>query len=233
MGSILQGMDCWDDNQREAFVGAFGKLKEKVLWKYENSSLPNNPGNIKITKWLPQRDLLAHPNVKLLITHGGLLSLYEAEVEGIPILGIPMFGDQFMNIANVVRRGYALKLHNDDITEENIYKSIHELIKNPKYKEKALKASYEFKDRPLTPKLSVIYWTEYAIKHRGAQHLRNPGRDLNFIQFNSLDVYLSLFVLIATFVLLNIFVCKMIILGVFKRIKKTKIIVNEEKKKNK
>lgn len=63
----------WPVDKREAFVKAFGKLKERVLWKYENETLPNNPGNIKISSWIPQRDILAHPNVKIFITHGGIL----------------------------------------------------------------------------------------------------------------------------------------------------------------
>ena len=66
----------WPEDKRNAFTKAFGKLKQKVLWKYENETLPDNPGNIKIGSWFPQRDILAHPNVKLFMTHGGLLGRY-------------------------------------------------------------------------------------------------------------------------------------------------------------
>ena len=228
MGSIIQGMD-WEEPQRDAFVSAFAKLKQRVLWKYENKTLPNNPGNIKVSKWLPQRDILAHPNVKLIITHGGLLSLFEAEVEGVPVLAIPAFGDQKMNAANAVRRGYALKLDYNDITEENISAAINELLTNPTYKENAMKASTEFKDRPMTPKIAVYYWTTYAFKHRGAPHLRIAGNDLSFIQLNSLDVYLSIIALIASAFFIVFSVCKMII----KRIFKKKNVSKKHKKKSK
>jgi glucuronosyltransferase len=70
MGSIIQAMQ-WPEEKREAFIKAFGKLKQKVLWKYENDTLPNKPSNVMISKWIPQRDILAHPNVKLFMTHGG------------------------------------------------------------------------------------------------------------------------------------------------------------------
>lgn len=69
MGSFVQSTD-WTVPQREAFVNTFGKLKQKVLWKYENETLPGNPGNIMIGTWIPQRDIVAHPNVRLFITHG-------------------------------------------------------------------------------------------------------------------------------------------------------------------
>lgn len=96
MGSNIQATD-WPLEMREIFIKTFGKLKQKVLWKYENDTLPGKSDNVMISKWLPQRDAIAHPNVKLFITHGGLLGTTEALIEGLPILGIPIFGDQMVN----------------------------------------------------------------------------------------------------------------------------------------
>lgn len=53
------------------FLEVFGKLKQNVLWKFEDESLANVPANVRIQKWLPQSDVLAHPNVVLFISHGG------------------------------------------------------------------------------------------------------------------------------------------------------------------
>lgn len=55
----------------EIFLKVFGKLKQNVLWKFEDESLSNVPPNVRIQKWLPQSDVLAHPNVVLFIAHGG------------------------------------------------------------------------------------------------------------------------------------------------------------------
>lgn len=54
-----------------AFIETFRLLKQKVLWKFENETLPNMPSNVMIRKWLPQNDVLAHKNVILFLTHGG------------------------------------------------------------------------------------------------------------------------------------------------------------------
>lgn len=35
---------------------------------------------------------------------------------------------------------------------------------------------------------TAVYWVEYILRHRGAPHIHYPGADLNFIQYNSLDV---------------------------------------------
>jgi glucuronosyltransferase len=57
MGSVLQGSEM-PDSVRNAFVDAFSKLKQRVLWKWERDSLPGQPSNVKVGKWLPQSDIL-------------------------------------------------------------------------------------------------------------------------------------------------------------------------------
>jgi glucuronosyltransferase len=42
----------------KAFLEAFSKLKQRVLWKWETDSLPEQPSNVKLDKWLPQSDIL-------------------------------------------------------------------------------------------------------------------------------------------------------------------------------
>lgn len=77
---------------------AFKKLPEyTILWKFESVTLPIEvPKNVHIKAWMPQNDILAHPNVKLFITHSGLLSSQEAIWHGVPMLGVPIIVDQFM-----------------------------------------------------------------------------------------------------------------------------------------
>ncbi|KAL7016545.1 hypothetical protein ACKWTF_010055 [Chironomus riparius] len=216
MGSFIQSKQ-WPVEKREAFVRTFGKLKQKILWKYENETLPNNPGNIKIGSWIPQRDILAHPNVKLFITHGGLLGTTEAIVEGVPILGIPIFGDQKLNMAKSVMKGYGLQINFDDVTEETVTQSINELLSNPKYKSNAVEISERFKDRPMTPQQSVVYWTEYAARHQGASHLKAQSTTLSFIEFHLIDVYCTLLAIFIAFGYIKFVILRMIFRRIFKK----------------
>lgn len=210
MGSIIQAVQ-WPEEKREAFVKAFGKLKQKVLWKYENETLPNKPSNVMISPWIPQRDILAHPNVKLFITHGGLLGTTEALVEGVPVLGIPIFGDQKMNMAKAVAREYGLQVYFEDVTEEKITERLQELLNNSKYDKNAKEISSRFTDRPMSPQETVVYWTEYAVRHKGAPHLKAAGNSLSFIELHSIDVYLVMFVAVASFIFFLIFTLKIVL----------------------
>lgn len=70
LGSFVQSKDM-PLEMVAIFFEVFSKLKQNIIWKFEDESLRNIPSNVKIAKWLPQSDILAHPNVVLFISHGG------------------------------------------------------------------------------------------------------------------------------------------------------------------
>lgn len=56
-------------------------FKQKVIWKYDSEKdLANRiSSNVLVRKWLPQNDILAHKNVRLIISHGGMFSMFEVK----------------------------------------------------------------------------------------------------------------------------------------------------------
>ena len=62
------------EEKRLLLLNAFSKLKQRVVWKWENE-MKDAPANVMISSWLPQPSLLAHQNVKLFVTHGGAGSI--------------------------------------------------------------------------------------------------------------------------------------------------------------
>ncbi|XP_076275158.1 UDP-glycosyltransferase UGT5-like [Rhynchophorus ferrugineus] len=216
MGSILQGKDMPED-RKKILVNVLGRLKQKVIWKFEED-LPGKPSNMLIKKWLPQQDILAHPNIRLFITHGGLLSIIETIYHGVPILAIPVFGDQPANAERAVYSGYALKLdyHGNDFTEKRLNSLIDELLNNPKYKDNAQRTSKLFHDRPMKPLDTAVYWMEYVVRNNGARHLRVGGINLPWYQYYLVDV--------ALFVLVPLLIGLIVIVIYIKKL--VKVIVN-------
>lgn len=45
--------------KRMAFIKAFNKLKQRVIWKWENDTMEGKTANIMIGKWMPQLDILS------------------------------------------------------------------------------------------------------------------------------------------------------------------------------
>lgn len=48
--------------------------------------------------------------------------------------------------------------------------------------------SNAFKDRPMTPKELIIYWTEYVVRHNGAPYSRALGTDMRLYEYLMLDI---------------------------------------------
>jgi len=73
-----------------------------------------------------------HPKVKLFISHGGISGLYEAVDAGVPVLGFPLFGDQWRNMANLVNAGMAISMNIASLTEEEFLRNVLEILNNEK-----------------------------------------------------------------------------------------------------
>ncbi|XP_067012645.2 UDP-glycosyltransferase UGT5 [Anabrus simplex] len=186
MGSMIRAASFHED-KRTAFMEAFSELPFKVLWKWEEP-MPGQPSNVKISSWLPQNDILNHPNVKLFIGHGGLLGTIEAASAGVPMIGIPVFGDQRANVRNIVSIGMAVHLEYNTINKQSVLRTVNEVLENPSYRETAKKISQAYKDRPVKPMDEAVFWVEYVIRHRGADLMRTAANELNLFQYLLLDV---------------------------------------------
>ncbi|XP_064112835.1 UDP-glycosyltransferase UGT5-like isoform X2 [Macrobrachium nipponense] len=217
LGSVTKG-NTLPNKYRHMFIEAFSKLNQRILWKFE-TDLERTPGNIMISPWLPQQDILGHPNVKVFISHGGLLSLQETLYHGTPMVALPLFGDQPTNGARVVANSWGLSLNYEDLSVDLIISSLEEVINNTKYKENVAKTSRLYKDQLNSPVERAVFWTEYVIRHRGAPKLRSPAASLSWVQLLLLDVLaLFLLVIILSLIILHWIFKKVIGVVLVKRI---------------
>ncbi|XP_049767863.1 UDP-glycosyltransferase UGT5-like [Schistocerca cancellata] len=228
MGTNIKSEDI-PEKQKEAILRVFSKLKQKILWKVGTERLPNQPANVRLGKWLPQYDVLKHKNTKLFITHGGLMSIQEAISAGVPLLGVPVFGDQQVNLGRVESGGFGIMLTMDNITETSFGWALSELLTNPRYQEMAKKKSVVFHDRPQKPLDTAVYWVEYVLRHGGAAHMRSASLDLSWYQYLLLDV--AAVALAALFLALS--AVTLITTAVFRRITKNGSVAQTKKKHTK
>jgi glucuronosyltransferase len=66
------------------------------------------------------------------MTHGGLLSCTESVHFGVPLVVIPVFGDQPLNAKQVEGRGQGIILKLDNITEDSVEWAMNEMMTNYK-----------------------------------------------------------------------------------------------------
>ena len=185
----------YDTDWTKLFVEALSRLQQKVLWRYYGSAedviLNQTLGsrNVRLMKWLPQTDLLAHPKTKVFVTHCGLNGMFETTYHGVPVVAIPLSGDQMNNAAKLTDHlGMGVKLDVFSLTSQKLYNAIETVLSQSSYKRQALVISSRLRDQPISASDKVKYWVDYVIRHKGAPHLKSVAHTLTWYQYYSLDV---------------------------------------------
>ncbi|XP_073959759.1 uncharacterized protein [Choristoneura fumiferana] len=197
MGSNAKSKD-FPDVLKQNFLRVLGDVKQTVIWKFEED-LPNRPKNVHIVQWAPQTSILAHPNCRLFITHGGLLSTTETIFFGVPTIVMPYGADQHVNAIRAVKKGYALRVDMSYEMASDMKLAVDEMLGNPKYTERVKALSKLYHDRLVPPGKELVHWVEHVVRTGGAPHLRSPALMLPWYQKMYLD--LAAVILIVLYVL--------------------------------
>ncbi|XP_040194284.1 LOW QUALITY PROTEIN: UDP-glucuronosyltransferase 3A1-like [Rana temporaria] len=190
--------------------GGFAKIQEKVIWRYQRSNWPQDveiSPNVKIMDWVPQNDLLGHPKLRLFVAHGGMNGLMEAVYHGVPVLGIPLFGDQIENMVRVKAKQMGTFILPDQLKADNFASTIRHIIENKCYKTSAMKLQAIRRSQPFPPDQQLLRWVEHIIQSGGGGHLHPYSYKLPWYQYWLLDVILFLFVIltVAIYLIVTLF----------------------------
>lgn len=191
-GSFLQASQMSPEKYK-MIIDVFRKLKMRVIWKWESEKAENLPPNVMIRKWTPQADILAHKNVKLFISHGGIFGSQEAIYHGVPLIVLPFYGDQSLNGQRMMQRGIAVMESMGNLTGARLEAAIHKIVNDKSYYENIQKVSEVFRTNQNPPLETAIWWIEYIVKFNGAPHLQSHSRFLSTFRYLSLDIFFVIF----------------------------------------
>ncbi|KAL7015585.1 hypothetical protein ACKWTF_016534 [Chironomus riparius] len=226
-GSIITSRGMPDEKKKE-IVNAFKRIPQTILWKWEEDEFTKSAENIHIRSWFPQIDILCHPNVVAFMSHGGMMGISETVYCKKPAIVTPIYGDQYLNGAAVENRGMGIVLNYDELNEENIYKSIQEILK-PDYKHQAEKVAQSYNNRPLSAIDTALFWTENIIKNDGSL-LKSQASELNWFYYYCIDVFLAVVCVLLAIILLIFKIIKLTLFS-FKLSKPKKDVKIIKKKK--
>ena len=184
------------------FLNEFRELKQTVIWRFGGELPKDVPPHVKLVKWLPQNDLLAHPNTKVFVTHCGGNGQFETLYNAVPMVGVPFFGDQIYNAKRMAKNGLGIHvLDGLRFKTGKIQSAIQEVLMNDSYRSTMALRSQIFKDRPMTPKQLTVYWIEHVIKY-GSKHLVSRATAMPWYKYWCFDILSFCFAVIVLFMLL-------------------------------
>ncbi|XP_070491430.1 UDP-glycosyltransferase UGT5-like [Chironomus tepperi] len=200
LGSRLNGKELGPEIVNK-FANAFNMTNMSVLWKLDEfESELEMPNNVKIVSWLPLADVLAHPNVKLLIFHGGIFTLYEAIDRGVPMIAFPIAFDQPLNARILVDKGIGMEMDLNNFDEFELSAAIQEMTK-PKYAANLSKLKALAYDQPINNRDLIVWHVNNAIKNRIA-YAKDFG-NMNYFgtPLNQILIYLIVFIVLMFYLL--------------------------------
>ncbi|XP_054753024.1 UDP-glucuronosyltransferase 2B23-like [Lytechinus pictus] len=207
------------------FINAFARLPQKVIFQLQGTPTGFNlPPNVKTLPWLPQNDLLGHEKTRAFLYQGGNNGFYEALYHGVPIVVIPIHGDQYDTGAKVSAHRIGITIDKLTLTENKIHDALHDVITNETFQRNMDRLSGMFLDRPMLPSQKAAFWVDHIIKHGGAQY-QVPIVNLNFIERNLVDVsifFIACLAVLSVFLILIGRTCYRVIINVIHTMSKVK-----------
>ncbi|CAL8110971.1 unnamed protein product [Orchesella dallaii] len=210
---------------RDEFFEAFKSLpKLNFLWRWTEDIPSETPKNVKLLPWFPQKQILAHPKIKGFISQGGRPSTQEALCYAVPLIIMPLFGDQDLNANRLESIGGAIHLAIKNMSSALLKESIEEIIQNPQCKNRMVELSNMFKDHPIDPLENALYWVEYVLRY-DTSLLKPLGINQTWYQRRLLDVYafISIVLLAVTGIgiFITVFIARYALRLISTRMKKT------------
>lgn len=187
-GSLMRKYDV---HWQKIFASALGRLPYKVLWKFQGNVSVNVPDNVYLADWIPQAEILGHKSVKVFITHCGWNSAYESAYNGVPVVAIPLFGDQFFQATKITQRAkLGVQMDIKQLTSEKLYSAIMHVATTPTYKENSQYISNIMTHRLRSQKEEILYWVDLVTRLNGTNYLSSKDINLSWYQLLLLDVFL-------------------------------------------
>ena len=104
----------------------------KVVAKFSPDHVPaGTKSNIMVLDKIPQKAILSHKNTRAFFTHCGMHGVMESIYWAVPIIGMPIFLDQYDILTKVVERGIGLGVDKWS-TKDDIAKAIQTVVSEPK-----------------------------------------------------------------------------------------------------
>jgi len=148
MGTVAGGTEGLPPSFFAPFLDAFGgRADTKVLLsigtKVSPAALGPLPPNVTVRPSVPQIAILGH--VDAFITHAGANSMHEGLFHGVPLVCVPLMGDQPQNARRVVAAGAGVLLPPEELSPRRILDELERVLVDRSFAANAARIGQELR----------------------------------------------------------------------------------------
>uniref|UniRef100_A0A183V5A4 UDP-glucuronosyltransferase n=1 Tax=Toxocara canis TaxID=6265 RepID=A0A183V5A4_TOXCA len=177
---------------KSAFVSTFRHFPEfqiTFIWKYEvDDEVAFDLPNVVKRKWVPQRDLLGHRNMRAFVSQCGANGMGEGIYGGVPVVCIPVFFDQMQNARKAEKQKMAVIIQKHNLTSQSLQSALMTVLYDKSYLDSARRISAMVRDSVIPVEEQISSRARITIKMKKVELLDPGSRRLNFLQFFLIDV---------------------------------------------
>ncbi|AHD25622.1 egt [Choristoneura murinana nucleopolyhedrovirus] len=155
-----------------------------VLWKVDDTVAASVklPCNVVTRKWFDQRAVLHHKNVVVFVMQAGLQSSDEALQSRVPMVCLPMMGDQFHHARKLQQFGVARTLDAAVVSAAQLILAIGEVIADGEAYRARIDDLRAVLEHDAAPAEKAVKFTERVIKFK--HDMTRPARTLKTTSAN-------------------------------------------------
>ena len=146
LGTVLKGAVSFFQNCVDAFSGENVDVIISVGQKFDVRKLRNVPSNVHIYPFVPQLQVLKMADV--FVTHGGMNSVSEALVYGVPMVVIPFVSDQPVNARSIEKIGVGKVMEYAQINHASLKETVLSILSDRDINDKLKKVQQWIKEAP-------------------------------------------------------------------------------------
>ena len=167
-----------------------------LLWSLRESNqyildgIELDSKRVYISNWTPQLAVLGHRAIRMAIVHGGMNGIHESLYNEVPLIVLPVKGDQMSNAGRIHHQGLGIHLQDSDITVSGVIKAIKEIDEGA-YRENVRRLKKSFVDgggRERAAEL-IEFYADIGYSHLIPAYAKY---DWSWVQYYNVDVYLSM-----------------------------------------
>nr|UIX56263.1 Ecdysteroid UDP glucosyltransferase [Hyphantria cunea nucleopolyhedrovirus]UIX56409.1 Ecdysteroid UDP glucosyltransferase [Hyphantria cunea nucleopolyhedrovirus] len=153
----------------QMLLDTFAQLNNRtVLWKVSDATAASItlPRNVVVQKWFNQRMVLQHKNVVAFVTQAGLQSSDEALQARVPMVCLPMMGDQFYHARKLEQFGVARSLNTATVSATQLVLAINAIIADQETFRAHIDDLCAVLEHDAAPAKKAVKYTERVINFR-------------------------------------------------------------------